>query len=429
MSLRRTACLALASALALGATAGCSAGGSADRAEGSVTWSTWGNPEELAVFEEFNKDFMERHPDIRVDFQPVASYTDYHSKLTTQLTSGTAPDVFYVGDDRIASLVANKVLEPLDPHLSEDAAIKLDDFSERIYRVAQLDGSTYALPNDVNPDAFWYDKQALAQAGITEDPAELAAKDQWTTQAFFSMTRKLAEAGMTGAAFWNYWSTTNSIIESQAGPVYTDNAYTANTNPAAVEAVQQWADRFASGELAVADLMPAGQDADTLFVTHQLGFLVQGRYTVATIEGAGNSIDDYDVVRWPTPDGTAASTGVASSFLAINKNAADKKAAFTFFSEFLSRDGQTQRLSNSGNALPSIAGVDEIVTGSGKPAHVATLIDMRDEGFANYQVEAVVPDLSNTIANDYMLPIYQGKLTAQEGLDAIAKIVKESVGD
>lgn len=85
--------------------------GSADRAEGSVTWSTWGNPEEL-VFEEFNKDFMERHPDIRVDFQPVASYTDYHSKLTTQLTSGTAPDVFYAGDDRIASLQPTRCSNP-----------------------------------------------------------------------------------------------------------------------------------------------------------------------------------------------------------------------------------------------------------------------------------------------------------------------------
>ncbi|WP_022868241.1 ABC transporter substrate-binding protein [Schaalia vaccimaxillae] len=429
MSLRRITSFAIASVLAFCTVAGCSTGGSTNRSGGTVTWSTWGNPEELAVFEEFNKNFMKRHPDIKIDFQPVASYTDYHSKLTTQLTSGTAPDVFYVGDDRIASLVANNVLEPLDPHLTDTAAIKLDDFSERIYQVAQLNGTTYALPNDVNPDAFWYDKQALAQAGITEDPAELAANDQWTTQAFFSMTRKLAEAGMTGAAFWNYWSTTNSIIESQAGPVYTDGVYTANTNPVAIDAVQQWADRFASGELAVADLMPAGQDADTLFVTHQLGFLVQGRYTVATVEGSGNSMDDYDVVRWPTPDGTAASTGVASSFLAINKNAADKNAAFTFFSEFLSQEGQTLRLSNSGNALPSITGVDDIVTESGKPAHIATLIDMRDQGFANYQVEAAVPDLSNTIANDYMLPIYQGKLTAQEGLDSIEKLVKESVNN
>lgn len=288
--------------------------------------------------------------------------------------------------------------------------------------MAQLDGSTYALPNDVNPDAFWHDKQALAQAGITEDPAELAAKDQWTTQAFFSMTRKLAEAGMTGAAFWNYWSTTNSIIESQAGPVYTDNAYTANTNPAAVEAVQQWADRFASGVRPSPTSCPQDR-TPTPCSSPTNSASSQGRYTVATIEGAGNSIDDYDVVRWPTstappprrasPPPSSPSTRTPRTRRPLSPSSPNSVA-----------DGQTQRLSNPATPRPR----SPESTRSSRIGQACPRRDPHrhewDEGFANYQVEAVVPDLSNTIANDYMLPIYQGKLTAQEGLDAIAKIVK-----
>jgi multiple sugar transport system substrate-binding protein len=138
-------------------------------------------------------------------------------------------------------------------------------------------------------------------------------------------------------------------------------------------------------------------------------------------------MDDYDVVGWPTPDGAEGSGGVASSFLAINKEAKDADAAYTFFEEFLSKDGQTLRLKDSGNALPSISGIDSIVTDSAKPANVAALISMRDKGFANFPTEAAVPDLSNSISTDIMLPLYQGTTSAQDALDATAQLVAEQV--
>lgn len=50
---------------------------------------------------------------------------------------------------------------------------------------------------------------------------------------------------------------------------------------------------------------------------------------------------------------------------------------------------------------------------------------MRDNGFSNFPAEAVIPDLSNEISNDYMLGLYQGKSSAQETLDAVAKLVQE----
>ena len=53
------------------------------------------------------------------------------------------------------------------------------------------------------------------------------------------------------------------------------------------------------------------------------------------------------------------------------------------------------------------------------------MLDMRDAGFSNYPVEAAVTDLSNEIAVEYMQPLYQGKATTQETLDAIAALVAE----
>jgi multiple sugar transport system substrate-binding protein len=71
--------LGAAGALALGLAA-CSGGGGGGGVDAdgkaTVVWSTWGTADELTRYEEFNKDFMERHPDITVKLQPVADYGD-----------------------------------------------------------------------------------------------------------------------------------------------------------------------------------------------------------------------------------------------------------------------------------------------------------------------------------------------------------------
>jgi len=201
-----TGVLAIAGAVALVGAVLPGAALAQDKAE--IVWSTWGNPEELGRFDEFNAAFMERHPDIDVKLQPVPSYSDYHSKLLAQLISGTAPDLFYIGDDNIGKFVDSGVLLPVNDLLAaEDSQISADDFIDALYGAAAKDGQIYGIPVDSNPDVLWYDKQALEAAGITEDPAELAANNEWTTAKFLEMIDALTAADKLGAIFWNYWAT------------------------------------------------------------------------------------------------------------------------------------------------------------------------------------------------------------------------------
>jgi multiple sugar transport system substrate-binding protein len=169
--------------------------------------------------------------------------------------------------------------------------------------------------------------------------------------------------------------------------------------------------------------MPEGAGADSLFVTHKAGFFAQGRYTIGTLKSAGVE-NDYDIVRWPTPDGKAAPTGVAASYLAINKATQNAEAAFLFWTEYLSKDGQIFRLQGGGNAVPSIAGADEVVLEDNYPAHAQTFLDMRAIGYEDFAAEAVVPGLSGDISAEFQ-KLYEGKQTAQETLDAAAKLYQE----
>ena len=426
-TMRRLLAIGAASAVAVGLAACSGGGGGSD--ENTVVWSTWGTPEELTRFEEFNAQFMERHPDIKVELQPVASYGDYHSKLLAQLTSGTAPDVFYIGDDKIGQFVDAKVLMPLADLMESDASqTKPDDFFPGLFGAAEQDGEYYAAPNDSNPDVLWYDKQALAAAGITEDPATLAENGEWTTEKYLEMNDKLAAAGLVGSMFWNYWATHYSWISSQGGTAYDDSgAFVGNADATTVGAVDTLGEYFQDGTFVVADTMPEGAGADSVFVTHQAGFFSQGRYTIGTVTSAGEQ-DSYDIVRWPTPDGQAAPTGVATSYLAINGKTKATDAAFTFWTEFLSAEGQVFRLQGGGNAVPSIKGADEVVLEDGYPAHAQTFLDMRDIGFEDYAAEAVVPGLSTDVS-DLFLKLYEGKADAQGTLDAVSDLVAEKSGE
>lgn len=398
-------------------------GGAPAEPSGEVIWSTWGSPDELTRFKEFNEDFMKRHPTITVKLQPVASYGEYHSKLLAQLTSRTAPDVFYIGDDKLGQFTSAKVLMPLNDKMASDVSkTKQEDFFEGTFGAARIDGETYAAPNDVNPDVLWYDKTALAAAGITEDPAELAANDQWTTAKFLEINDKLAAAGLVGTMTWHYWATHWSWISAQGGTSYNDaGEFVGNSDPKTLAAVETLGKYFQEKKFQLADDMPEGAGADSMFVTHKAGFFIQGRYTIGTLKSAGVQ-DGYDIVRWPTPDGKAAPTGVAASYLAINGATKNPDAAFLFWTEFLSADGQIFRLSGGGNAVPSIKGADKVVLEDNYPAHAQTFLDMRDIGFANFAAEATVPGLSDDI-NTAFYQLYQGKSDAQSTLNAVAALV------
>lgn len=406
--------------LALSACSGSSGSSGSDK----VIWSTWGSPEDLESFDKVQEAFKESHSGIELVFNPTPSYSEYHSKLLTQLSAGEAPDVFYVGDDHVASLLRNNVLLGLNDQLGEKTGgLTAEAFNPSLLEVATWEDTLYALPNDVNPDTLWYDKEALAAAGISEDPATLAENDEWTTEAFFEMLAKLKAAGINGASYYNYWATHYSWITSQGGQVYDGDAFVAHQDPIAPKALQEFADRFISGEQVVADSLPEGAGVDSLLVTHKLGFLAAGRYTIGSIRGAGVDEASYDVVRWPSPEGTATPTGVAASYLSVNAKSNDLDSALAFFGAFLDEEGQRLRLEDQGTAVPSIEGADALVTDGGYPEHAQTMLDMRDLGYSNFAVEAAVPDLSNTISVDHMLPMYEGKKDAATTLNEVAELI------
>ncbi|HET6910440.1 MAG TPA: sugar ABC transporter substrate-binding protein [Mycobacteriales bacterium] len=421
----RIVSLASISLLALSAVTACSGGGNSGGGKTTVTWTTWGDPGELARYKQFDQQFMKTHPNINVVFQPVASYSDYNAKLLTELSSHTAPDVFYVGDDQIGKFVSTHQLEPLNNILDKSKTISAGLFAPGLYGAAKSGSTYYGVPTDCNPDAFWYNKTTLRDAGITQDPATLASEGKWTLSTFLSMVKTLHSHGIAGAGFWNYWSTPYSWISQYGGKIYNASGkFVLPQDPTSVQALTVLAHLFQNKTFDVLDTLPSGQ-SDTMFLTHKLGFYVQGRYTIATIKQGGNA-SDYDVAPWPSKTGKVMPSGVATAYLAINKSTPHQSAAATFLQAYVNAQGQTLRLAGGGNAVPSIknTSADKVVLGY--PAHARFLLQMRSLGFEDFAPEAAVPGLSTDMANVY-LDLYQGKISVQQALTQLSALAaKES---
>jgi multiple sugar transport system substrate-binding protein len=433
MHTTRRAAIALAASAAVSLVAACSGGsqGALGRDQGAgtsgtvnITWSTWGSPEELKRFEQFTAEFAKRHPNIKVELQAVPSYGDYHPKLLTQLTSNTAPDVFYVGDDNIGKFVASGRLLDLGPDLSGPASKSpLSDFNDKMLAAAQKDGKTYGLPTDCNPEVLWYDKQALRAAGISEDPAALERDGKWTIDTFLGMVDKLKAAKKKGAVFYNWWGDTYSWVSAYGGKVYDGDKLVLGTDPGALEAMRMQAQRYRDGSFVVADNLP-DPGSDAAFVKHEIGFYGEGRYTIATAKESG-APQDYDIVGFPTTTGEPAPTAIAQAFMSVNKDSKHPKEAFTFLTEFVSKQGQQVRLGNAGNAVPSVKGADDIVLKDGYPANAQAFLTIRDQGFGVLPQEAARPGLTTDL-QDLTMQLWTAKVSIDDLPAKVAEIAKKN---
>ncbi|MGO4184639.1 sugar ABC transporter substrate-binding protein [Paenibacillus sp. TAF43_2] len=384
-----------------------------------IKWATWGNPGELTRFQDFTNDFNKKHPEIEAELIPIPG--EYDQKILTQLSGGTAPDIFYAGDAFIVKLIENGSIEELTP-LMDDArsAVKKEDFFPGLWGAAERDGKIYGATVDNNPMVLWYNKKVLKDAGITEMPADLQQQGKWSWDAFKEMTDKIRESGKYGYVLDNSWNSTHSWVTSNGGKVYDDNGkYIGYTDPKAVEAFRFLYDNIKTKNITFAGTLPKGQGGDAMFMSNQVGFVGAGRWYLPLFKK--NEGLEYDIVTWPTNTGNKIEpAGIPTAYMVLNKTTKHKEAAYTFLSEFVNKEGQTYRLQGGGNAVPSVSGADEVVLEGNLPEHAQFFLDAREIGYALTPFEAGIPGLSNDINSRF-----EALWLKNEDLDTAMKEIEE----
>ncbi|MBV9228345.1 MAG: sugar ABC transporter substrate-binding protein [Chloroflexi bacterium] len=389
---------------------GSGGGGSGSGGSASITWSTWGNPGEIARFQAFTNKYNADHK-ANVKLVPIPVFNDYLPKILTELNGGVAPDVFYADGTHIARLIQNQTIVELTPLLAGPRSQeKVDDYISGLFSAAKTkSGKIYGLPVDCNPLVLWYNKKVLQEAGVTDDPATLASQGTWTKDTFAAMLEKVRTKGKYGYILDDeadrYWS----WVTTHDGKVYDDNGYgnlIVQDDPNSVAILSWLVDGVRSKLITFGATINKGQGADLAFMSDQVAFVSAGRWYLPEFKTVNGL--QYDIVPWPSKSGKIAPAYVPAAFIVLNKHSKNPDAAFDFLTNFVSVAGQTFRLQGGGNAVPSIKGPDDVVLAGNNPAHAQTFLDARNAGYALFPAEMGTAALSDDLKTAFEPVFLQG---------------------
>jgi len=160
---------------------------------GTVRVGSWDSADALQPFNDAIASFEAAYPGVTVQLEDVPQ--GYGDKLLAEFASGTAPDVFQVGDGDVANFASKGVLEPLDDYISgAKGSDPLDTsvFYSAIADIGKVNGTTYLLTKDYSPLVIYYNKALFDAAGVAYPT------DGWTWNDFLTAAQKLTVTDANG---------------------------------------------------------------------------------------------------------------------------------------------------------------------------------------------------------------------------------------
>jgi inositol-phosphate transport system substrate-binding protein len=149
--------------------------------------------------EELEAEGSDQRVVVEASFESGGQWADYLQKVTLAAESGQAPDIVLAGHENMAPWATAGYVIALDDLLAQypDA---FADVIDRLWDAMQLQGVTYAVPQDTEARPMYYRKDLLAEVGWSEDEIESLPErvrnGEWTMQDLVETAQEAVEAGV-----------------------------------------------------------------------------------------------------------------------------------------------------------------------------------------------------------------------------------------
>lgn len=151
----------------------------------TISFTTWGTDSELAGFKTLIAGFEKAHAGVTVALNAVP-YEQIFTNIDAQLQAGNPPDVFRVPYYTFGSYAGAGQLLDLSGHVPSGFQ---DRFTPQAWAAVQNGGKPFGVPHHTDTNVVFYNKTALAEAGVTSVPTSL--DDAWTWDQFLAVAKKL----------------------------------------------------------------------------------------------------------------------------------------------------------------------------------------------------------------------------------------------
>ena len=129
----------------------------------NITYAIWGS-NETAAADKIVADFNKTYPNVHVSVQ-TAPYGSYWTKLQTEASSKTLPDVFWMNGPNFQLYASHGMLQPMTG-LTGSKKIDPADYPASLNKLYTFNGVQYGAPKDFDTIAVLVNKQLFTQAGV-----------------------------------------------------------------------------------------------------------------------------------------------------------------------------------------------------------------------------------------------------------------------
>lgn len=298
-----------------------------------------------ALVEEFN---AANAGEIRVVIEPNPDTDGYRDKLNTQLSTGSAPDIFVFNPDPTTfQYYDSDILMDFTDELSGAWG---DRFQESYLRESTRDGRIKTVPYEIGITPIWYNTDLLAQAGVDSIPTNL--------DEFLAMAEALKAAGFTptsqmtgGSNAWTSMLWYSHILGSLGGPDVWSLPLGDEVYVQAAEVMQAlYSDGNTTADAVGGDAGVSGGH----YLAQETAVFINGPWYIGRVRG--DSPDAHAATALAPAPQVGDYYGHQVGFLLSNLAAANtddpaRRAAVIEFMQFMTEPANVQRVSEAAGSL------------------------------------------------------------------------------
>ena len=317
------------------------------------------NPEEAAVYGSISDQLSGSLDGISLTYEPGSNEgAGYQQTLLTNLSAGTAPDVFWIPGTDVADFASRGVILDLRQYADATGHSDADFYPGPMGHLTtelatgQPGNALWGLPRDASTFGLYVNLDLIAEAGV-DNPLDLEAAGNWNLETFNEVVDGVAALGgeIKGYGQSAWWGPYGAWLNAAGGGFFSDDRTAcALDSDASIAGLTALRDLYSGDEV-----IPYGEDPEPPFRAGTVGMFQNGRWATPGIR----TVDfNWDVVGLPEgADGPG--NWLFWGAYVVNANTADPEAAWRLVEALTAADVQAQ-ISELGANIPSRVSQDAL---------------------------------------------------------------------
>jgi multiple sugar transport system substrate-binding protein len=332
-----------------------------------ITYAFWDDTQRPAI-EANIEGFNEEYPNIKVNLD-VTPWEGYWTKIQTQASSNTLPDLFWLNGPNFQLYASNGKVQPITSEV-DGGYIDTADYPAGLVDLYNLDGVQYGVPKDFDTIGLWFNKAIFEEAGVGTPTADWTWDD--LSEAANAISAKLSGQGIYGVAGGMDGQTTfyNTIFQA-GGEVVTDGGTGSGYSDKATQSgIQFWTDLIASGASPSMQQL-TDTPADQWFTSGKLAMYYGGSWFRSAVKDSSVA-DVADVAVLPSGEERATVIhGVSNVVAAGSKNLQAAQA----LQVYLASEKAQQQQGDMGAVIPAFNGTQQAFASSYPGVNLQAFLD------------------------------------------------------